>query len=381
MIAHRLRDAALAGLARLPVRPATDTGPEVVLVRPDHLGDLLFLTPGLDRFRRALPRTRITLAVGPWSRAVAENASADEVVTVPFPGFTRSARGHPIEPYLQLRSWADDLRRRRPQAVVILRDDHWWGALAAQRAGIPVRIGADHSAVRRYLTHPIRLAAAHWVRRNADILDAAAALLGDKPPDAPVNPATSPLRWTVAPQARAAASRLLSEHGVTTAFVAIHPGSGAPVKLWPADRWARLADTLAARHDLAIVLTGSAVESVEVHRIKSAMAAPVISLAGETDLTTLAALFQEARLVAGVDSGPLHLAVAVGTPTVHLYGPSFVEQYGPWGAPDRHRVVTAGLRCPDCGNLSLARPEGAGCMLAISVDAAIAASEELVSNA
>ncbi|MDI3340198.1 MAG: glycosyltransferase family 9 protein [Sphaerobacter sp.] len=377
---HRLRDAGLRLAARIPVAPAVPRAFELMLLRPDHLGDVLFLTPALRRLRQALPDATITAVVGPWGAPVlAGNPDVDEVLTLPFPGFTRRPGGR-VQPYRLLACWARILRERAPAAVVVLRDDHWWGALLAQRAGVPLRIGADHPAVAPYLTHRIPLGGPHWVQRNAALLDATVRILGGTPPEEPVTPATAPLRPPATDGAEAAASTLLAAAGVSGPYLAVVPGAGAPVKHWLAPRWAAVATEVARAAGMMVVLTGSSSEAALIDQICAAIGAPAASLAGRTDLPTLAAILRRARLAVGVDSGPMHLAVAVGTPTVHLFGPSSVDDFGPWGAPRRHRVVSAGLRCPRCGDLSPERPEGAGCMVAISTEAVLAAVQEVLAD-
>ncbi len=381
MIAHRVRNLGLAVAARMPAPSTRSTGGEILLIRPDHIGDLLFLTPALHRLRCSMPEARITLATGPWGAdVVAGSPDVDEVIKIPFPGFTRKEVGSPITPYRLLATWEQRLRDRAPAAAVILRDDHWWGAWLAQRAGIPVRIGADHPVARHFLTRPVQVPERHWVRRNAVLLDATVSLLDGRPPGLLVMPETAPLRWTVTEAEDEAAVTLLRDVGVSGPFVVIHPGSGAAVKLWPARRWAAVAGAIRAEQGCAILLTGSAAEEPLMTQIQAALPEPVISLAGRTDLRQLGALFRRARLVCGVDSGPLHLAVAAGTPTIHLYGPSSIDDYGPWGDPQRNRVISASLHCPRCGDLSPHRPEGAGCMIAITVEQVNAAVREVLSR-
>lgn len=381
MIAHRVRNLGLAVAARIPAPSTMPAAGEILLIRPDHIGDLLFLTPALQRFRLAMPRAKITLATGPWGAEVASGISdVDEVITIPFPGFSRRDGGGMTATYRLLAAWAHRLRNRAPAAAVILRDDHWWGAWLAQRAGIPIRIGADHPLARGFLTRPVPIPHRHWVRRNAALMDAAASFLGGQPPDAPVLPETAPLRWAGTAADDETTATLMRDAGVSGPFVVIHPGSGAAVKLWPARSWAAVAESIRAEQACSIVLTGGAAERHLIEQIQAVIPEPVVSLAGRTGLRQLRGLFRRARLVCGVDSGPLHLAVAAGTPTIHLYGPSSIEDYGPWGDPNRHRVITAGMRCPRCGDLSSDRPEGAGCMVAITVEQVTSAAREILSR-
>ena len=106
-----------------------------------------------------------------------------------------------------------------------------------------------------------------------------------------------------------------------------------------------------------MVFTGSAGEAelidpiLDTLRSGGSLPAPPVSLAGQTGLGALAAVYRRCSLVIGPDSGPLHLAVAVGTPTVHLYGPVDRRTFGPWGSPQRHRVVTSNWACIPCNRL------------------------------
>jgi heptosyltransferase III len=367
----------MRGLARSVVRrtlaqrhlpPYEPDGKRVWLIRPDHLGDLLFLRPGLKRLRQQLPDWHITLMIGPWSRAVVANdPNVDEIVELPFPGFTRRSSNNPAEPYRLLFEAAALIREQRPRAVVILRDDHWWGALAARYAGVPIIVGSEHPEMRGLLTDTTSVAGLHAVARNSRILGRAAARLGNAVDLQPANYVNDTLYWAVSENDRASVRQKLAESGVEPPFMVIHPGSGAPVKLWPAERWAEVATSI-SRWKIGIVLTGSASEKPYLDRISALIPSKVHTLGGQTTIGELGAVFERSVMVAGVDSGPLHLAVAVGKPTVHLYGPSDVVIYGPWGDPALHPVIKVGMSCPECGNLALSRSAGTGCMVAIRVE-------------
>lgn len=358
-----------------PYEPAPQ---HICLLRPDHLGDVLFMRPALAHLRSLLPSWHISLAIGPWSREIVDaDKNVDEILEFSFPGFDRTESTAPWYPYQELLTAAAQLRERRPAAVVLMRNDHWWGALMAKQAGVPMIVGADHPQTRDLLTHSVKVKSDHWVAKNIDLVDHTAGALCDGTLGHTATYQTDPLIWHVTDTDRAAASNLLESVGVTEPFVVLHPGSGAPVKLWPADRWAKVCESLAARH-VDLVVTGAAAEQPYLERITYKTSVAPKSLVGRTSIRELAAVFERSSLVAGVDSGPLHLAVAVGRPTLHIYGPSDVAAYGPWGNPELHRVIRAGITCSGCGNLSLSRPEGAGCMVAVREDDVLASIRDLL---
>lgn len=380
------------GLAARPTRRSErcDGLRRILLIRPDHLGDVLWLTAGLRGLRARYPEVEVTVAVGPWSTpALANNPDLDALLPLPFPGFVResAARGGKLSPYALLARAARQVRALAFDAAVILRDDHWWGALLAASAGVPRRFGYAHPDVAPFLTDALPLAPGrHAARNNIALLDALLAAGGRETISGPAGvEALSPLAWPVrfrpTPAEMGNAAALLATHPAPRGpLVAIQPGAGVPVKLWDEARWARVADRLAADYGARIVLTGGPGDEWLTAAIAAQMTAQTLDLAGRTTFGESAAVLERCALALGPDGGGLHLAVAAGTPTVHLYGPADPALYGPWGAPARHRVVRAGLRCADCGNLSTTRPRGAACMLAIGVDEVLAAATALLAG-
>ncbi len=355
---------------RLPRSPRS-----LLLIRPDHLGDVLFLTPALHALRRALPAAHITLLVGPWAQEVVrDNADLDAVITCPFPGFERRRKAGLLAPYRLLWAQARALRARGYEAAVILRFDHWWGAWLAAAAGIPLRIGYAVPEVRPFLTHALPYRPdRHEVEQNAALLDQ---LAGGLP--VPVGP----LRYRVRPEERAWAAAQLAAVGVRDGerVVAIHPGAGAAVKQWPPAAWAAVAEALAAYPDVRLLLTGSASEAPLTQAVAGLLTRPVADMAGQTTLGQLAALYERCALVLGSDSGPLHLAVAVGAATVHLYGPVAVAKFGPWGARERQVALTSPWACAPCHRLDWP-PETLGdhgCVAAIRPEDVLAVAEKLL---
>jgi len=380
-----LRGGAALLQRRAPV--ASSSPGKILLIRPDHLGDVLWLTPALRALRQGLPGARITVAIGPWSRPIlAANDDYDELLLLDFPGFTRRPKGGALAPYRTLREAARDLRAQGFDTAVVLRDDHWWGAALAATAGIPRRLGFAHPDVAPFLTEALPLPVGeHVALGNLRLVDALLRNAG-RPPLLPDDRAIEkarvqyPLVFAPVAAADAHAAALLPPPGATAApLVAIHASAGVPVKLWDEGRLAAVADALAREFGARIVLTGSTGDEALTGAVAAAMTtASPLDLTGRTTIPELVALYRRCAIVLGPDSGALHLAVASGTPTLHLYGPADPIRFGPWGDPARQRVVGAGMRCDRCGDLSPARPRGAACMLAIGVEQVLVAARELL---
>jgi len=379
--------AALAGRGRpRPLDPDhppdLPDGPRLLVVRPDHLGDLLLCGPALARLRARLTDAEVTLLVGPWSAEVARRLpGVDRVRTVDFPWFDRQARGGPWEPYRRLARAARTLGEGDGpgyDAALLLREDDFWGAALVRRMGIPLRLGHDHPAVRPYLSH-VHPGSGRAVHAVAAGLDLVAGLWG--PAEPPPSPARDPLAFRLDESDRARAEVLLAPGGQSADWrpVAVHPGSGSAVKRWRAGAWGEVLRALTAP-DEPVVLTGGPAERALTAAVAATAGRPTLDLAGQTDVVGLAALFARCRLVLGPDSGPLHLAVAVGTPTVHLFGPADPARFGPWGPPDRHRVVTAGCPCAPCGRLDWPASADHPCVRLIPVADVVAAARGVLTR-
>lgn len=343
----------------------------ILIIRPDHLGDVLFTTPMFHWLKQALPQVRLTALVGPWSvHVLRANPDVDEAIELPFPGFTRTAPGSLWQPYQLLMQWARRLRAQAFDAALVLRGDHWWGAWLAAQAGIPRRVGYAVPETTPFLTTALPLPAAHDVVRNLTL--ASALVKRDLPP---IQPGTPPLHFPLTPDDQRFAAELSA-----TPLIAIHPGAGAAVKLWEVAKWAQVADALAHEFGAHLVLTGSPAEVPLCAQIAEHVQAstPVTILAGKTSVGQLAALFARCALVLGPDSGPLHLAVAMGTPTVHLYGPADVATFGPWGDPARHCALLSPLPCAPCWVLDWAEMDQHPCVRLIEVEDVVQAARRVL---
>ncbi|MCB2146929.1 MAG: lipopolysaccharide heptosyltransferase II [Deltaproteobacteria bacterium] len=129
-------------------------------------------------------------------------------------------------------------------------------------------------------------------------------------------------------------------------LVAINPVALWETKLWRNDRFALLADRLIAEHEVDVVFTGGPGDRAVIHDIRRRMASPSVDFSGRTTLTMLAALFQQSALMVTTDTGPMHLAAAVGTTVVALFGPTASWRTGPFG--EGHQVIRTAPPCSPC---------------------------------
>jgi ADP-heptose:LPS heptosyltransferase len=310
--------------------------------------------------------------VGPWSRDVLErNPHLDQVITCPFPGFTRRPKGLPWSPYLLLRREAARLRREGFDLAINLRFDFWWGAMLAYYAGIPRRVGYDVAECLPFLSQPLPYQPGrHEVEQNLRLVRA---LVGEEVS------APQELVFPITEEEEAFAQGVLSSWPGGGPLVFIHPGSGAPVKLWRPQGFAEVAQHLVDQYGARIVVTGVPGEEELVRQVAHAMTHPPTILIGTT-LGQMAALLRHCDLVVGIDSGLMHLAVTVGAPTVHLYGPVDPAAFGPWGPPERHLVVRSDRDCIPCNRLDYRRRQLARhpCVRDIQANQVIAAAERLL---
>jgi len=336
-----------AGLS-LPARPTTRRAEiKIAVVRPDHLGDLLLSRPALELLRGALPSAEITAIIGPWAAASLQGLDV-RVITFDYPAFTRASKASALEPYTAMVAFATQLREGDYDAALILRPDHWWGAWAAALAGVPRRVGHATPDTAPFLTHAIR---GHEAWHSAESsVRAAEELLRALDVDVPArHRASTQVRFPPSARATAAVDAWIREHSLEPrGFVILHPGAGAAVKTWPSHRWVEVCRSLPS--DSSLVLTGVPSERPLIEAIADGLDRPA-TVVVDFEWDELAALYCRARLVLGMDSGPLHLATAVGTQTVRIYGPTDQIIYGPAGDPACHRGLQSALPCVPCRNL------------------------------
>jgi ADP-heptose:LPS heptosyltransferase len=176
----------------------------------------------------------------------------------------------------------------------------------------------------------------------------------------------------VSPQHRARAEAILQSVGIAPEVqpIGINPGATMEIKRWPVERFGAVGRGLARRHDAPILVLGGPGDEERAAAI-AGMVPAAVSVAGRTCVGETAALLRRCRLLISGDTGPLHMAVALGVPTVGLFGPTNPRKYGPWSAQEDERQRATVLRhagpCPECE-----RP----CVHTIRVEECLTAAEQ-----
>jgi 3-deoxy-D-manno-octulosonic-acid transferase/heptosyltransferase-1 len=180
--------------------------------------------------------------------------------------------------------------------------------------------------------------------------------------------------WGAAEEASTAG--FLSNSGTVSEgpLVCVHPSAAWPTKCWAGEKTAMLCDSLRRDFGVRIVFTGATAEQGYISGIQSHMHTPAVNLAGRTNLRELACLFAGAALVISMDSGPMHIACAVCTPVVALFGPTAPWRTGPFGA--QASVVRKELACSPCYRKKICPQGHHRCMADITVQEVLQACSQ-----
>jgi len=333
----------------------------IALLKPCCLGDVIMATATLTAVRRTYPQAHLTFITGAWSlQAVRTSPLLDASVEWDW-----SPQGRVAD----LQRLVGLLRVGHYDAVLVLDRSPLLG-LAAWLARIPVRAGMDAGGRGFSLTHP---APATPGRHEALLyLDVAAKLKVDiTNQQLHVDVLSADTDWAAARMPEAAWVAVHAGGGV-------NPGSTLTGKRWPVERFRAIAARLRAAGYGVVVVGGPEDAGVEATGVDGS-AGLVLDLRGQTTIGQLAAVLARCRLFVGNDTGPMHLAVAVGTPVVAVFGPSRPAWYGPFS--DEARVIYHGEACRGCrfrGGLVQACVHDYQCMQLAEVDEVWAACGQLL---
>jgi heptosyltransferase I len=292
-------------------------GPRIFITRLSALGDCILTLPLACALRSHFPEAVLVWAVEPLAaELIGRHRVVDEVVVVPK-GWLTSPRTI-VALAERLRAWRFDWAID-PQSLTK-------SSALAWLSGAPRRVG---------FTRPQGRELAPWLnnvripRQAPHLVDATLQLL------APLEVERASVRFDIPsePRAESRLDRFVREAHLGGGFAVINSSASWPSKQWMPERYGRVARYLGERHDLPSVVTWSGTRERSLsERIRDKSGGHAV-LAPETSLLELAGLLRRARLFLGSDTGPLHLAVAVGTPCIGLYGPTRAEHSGPYGSP------------------------------------------------
>jgi lipopolysaccharide heptosyltransferase II len=351
-------------------RPPTDAAwhaaRNILAIRLDNLGDVLMTTPAIAALKAAVPGRRVTLlASSIGAEAAAYIPGLDGVMRYDAPWMKSVPRAGAHFEGAMIRHLAAG---RFDAAIVftVCTQSPLPAATLAYLAGIPLRLARCRENPYRLLTHWLPEDdgsgfATHEVERQLALAAAAGA-----------PPAQRRLQFAVPAEARATAEAALDAAGVDgdAPWLVLHPGASAPSRRYPPELFARAAQLLAQRHGARVVVTGDVSERPLAQGI-AAMVPGAVSLAGRLALAELAALIERAPVLLVNNTGPAHLAAAVGTPVVALYALTN-PQHTPWAVP--HRVLSHDVPCRNC--LKSVCPEGHHhCLVRVAPETVAAAVE------
>ena len=325
----------------------------ILLIKPGALGDLLQITPVVRALASKFPRSEISVVVGnaPSVDLFCHNPHIHDTIV-----FDRRGEHGSWPSFIKL--W-NHLRRERYDLIVNFQRSNLKGWFLAA-ASLPCRILVYHKARDRKV---------HAVINHLGTL----APLGISPTD--IDPR---LEFHPGPEGIRIAAELLGDAGPPDRHVvALNPGASHPVNRWSSDSFAALARRLVLEIQAEVILIGGGVEIDISRKIAEQCGVKVLDLTGKTNVLGLGGVLQACSLLVSGDTGPMHMATAVGTPVVALFGAADPARTGPVGPG--HRVIQAQrVACVPCRSRSCNNRNYLECMEAITVDMVFQAVKDLL---
>lgn len=302
----------------------------ILVVNVNWLGDCLFSTPIFKALKAAFPQSYLACMAVPRVKEVLEgNPYIDELII-----YDEDDAHKPLFGKIGL---IRQLRQKKFDTVFLLHRS-FTRALLVYLAGIPIRVGY-HTAKRGFLLTKAVYPEAEDVHRMDYYLKVVES--------AGIEVADRNYQFFIKDNDRQFIDRLLKENGIVRndPFAVLNPGGNWDLKRWPRENFRQLADHLIAELGFKAVISGAAKDAYLAKEIAGLMRQKPVILCGETSLKQLGALFERARVVVSADSGPAHIACAVGAPSVVLFGPTAREVTGPRG---RSKCVIIQKRIEGC---------------------------------
>ena len=297
----------------------------ILLIRLSSLGDIVLTTPAIRAVRAHFPDAYIAMLVGKQSADVLrENPHLDEIIT-----FDRFAKGKDTGEMLR----TVRVLRERKFTLAIDLQRKFRTTLLMYLSGATARVGKGALCTVRVLEQGNKHATAHYF----DLLHAVGIPAVDQR-----------LELFLAESERTDASQRFDAAGVpqTGLKVGIFPGAGWKLREWMPDRFAAIADRLVRHFNAEVLIFGGQKEADLVHAVVKLMAARAVPFAGNLQVRELAACIEKCDLFLTNDTGPMHIAAAVETPTVSLFGPGNHIRFQPLGG--LHQTIRHDVPCSPC---------------------------------
>jgi len=324
----------------------------ILIIKPSSLGDVTHTLPFLKLLRRRWPKAHISWLVSPACAGLLEGRSdLDDLIL-----FDRKRLGkawwNPAAA-IDLFRFRREMRRRQFDLVIDLQGLLRSGWMAWE-TGAPVRIGFSNARELSWLFYTVCVPIDTMEQHAIDRYLRMAAALGCE---------TEPVRFDLA--ASAADHAYIDRLVDARRFAVLLPAATWPTKRWPIENYAQLVRPLRQQFGLETVVAGGP-DAIDL----AASVHGAINVAGKTTLGQLVALLEKAELVIANDSGPMHMAAALGRPLVAIFGPTNAIRTGPYRRPES--VVRTGTDCSPCYRK---RCRSCKCVRDISVEAVLAAAQ------
>jgi ADP-heptose:LPS heptosyltransferase len=336
----------------------------ILLIRLDHIGDVLYSLSVAENLKKNYPYAKITFLVGSWAKeAIINNPYIDIVICYDAPWFNR--REKKIFDFRTFLKLAKELKKNRYDLGFDLRGDIR-NILLMVLGRVKFRVGYGITGggflLHREVNHR---RGAHINEHNLDLLRSIN-----------VNIISSEAEFYSVKEDEILAQNFLNEYNLkmNDFITAIHPFAGYPSKNWRSEKFAEIMNLLQKNYNAKIILVGSLTDKEKNENIIQLSQISAINAAGKTSLGSLAALFKKTNLFIGVDSGPSHIAAVTDTPSVVLYsGTNRLEE---WAARGKRVIaIQKDTACKYCEKLSC---NNNICMELISVEDVMNAVERVL---
>jgi predicted lipopolysaccharide heptosyltransferase III len=358
-LAHAFESEAAQPLA--PARWDWSSVRKVLVIRLRSIGDTVLTTPSLVALRRFLPHTSIDILLEDWVAPVLDGSPlVDRVISIPRHSNAARAR------------IARDLHRTGYDVVYNLHGGTT-ATLLARASGARQRVGYAHYQYARLHNHLAPSPQKIWSRPTLHSAEQQLALIGWTGVPVSDRPAT---QLAVTEKAARSVAAKLAAHEIDEEPVAlIHPAAAFETKQWPSENFARVIDEVAARGLQPVVIVAPKEKQV-LDSVVQQTSARVIGLT-DLSLPEVTALAARSQLFVGNDSGIAHMAAAVNTPCVVVFGSSNVAHWRPW-TTNKNEVVREEMKCQPCHGYFCAEFETPQCILRIPVERVVAAIDRLM---